>query len=124
MLSYQQNANRTSMFAILVKHTKNQVALDYGNQNASNQNASNQNASNQNASGKQGYPVSYNDSSSRTHVLKHRHVLKKNDLKSNSASNDNYVANTYNQIRERVKLLRRAGSAAPRKVGAIKNLYQ
>ena len=114
MLSYQQNANRTSMFAILVKHTKNQVALDYGNQNASNQNAS----------GKQGYPVSYNDSSSRTHVLKHRHVLKKNDLKSNSASNDNYVANTYNQIRERVKLLRRAGSAAPRKVGAIKNLYQ
>ena len=114
MLSYQQNANRTSMFAILVKHTKNQVALDYGNQNASYQNAG----------GKQGYPVSYNDSSSRTHVLKHRHVLKKNDLKSNSASNDKYVANTYNQIRERVKLLRRAGSAAPRKVGAIKNLYQ
>lgn len=102
MLSSQRNANRTNMFAILEKQNNNQVVLDYGNQTAG---------------GKDGYPLSYNDSSSRTHILKI------NALKPNSASNQYYVANTYNQTKSRVNLLRRAGSAAPRKVGAIKRVY-
>ena len=101
MFSSQRNANRTNMFAILEKQKNNQVALDYGNNTAG---------------GKEGYPLSYNDSSSRTHVLKI------NALKPNSASNQYYVANTYSQTKSRVSLLRRPGSAAPRKVGAIKRL--
>ena len=101
IFSSQRNANRTNMFAILEKQKNNQVALDYGNKTAG---------------GKEGYPLYYNDSSSRTHVLKI------NALKPNSASNQYYVANTYNQTKSRVSLLRRPGSAAPRKVGAIKRV--
>ena len=97
MFSSQRNANRTNMFAVLEKQNRNQVTLDYGNQTAG---------------GKDGYPLSYNDSSSRTQIAKI------NALKPNSASNQYYVANTYNQTKSRVSLLRRAGSAAPRKVGA------
>ena len=103
MFSSQRNANRTNMFAILEKQNRNQVVLDYGNQKKG---------------GRDGDPLCYNDSSSRTQVAK------MNALKPNASVNSNYVANTYNQTRERVNLLRRAGSAAPRKVGAIKNLYQ
>jgi len=99
MFSSQRNANRTNMFAVLENQNRNQVALDYGNQTAG---------------GKEGYPLSYNDSSSRTQIAKI------NALKPNSDSNQYYVANTYNQTKSRVSLLRRAGSAAPRKVGAIK----
>ena len=99
MFSSQRNANRTNMFAILEKQNRSQVVLDYGNQKKG---------------GRDGYPLSYNDSSSRTQLTKI------NALKPNPSVNSYYVANTYNQTRERINLLRRAGSAAPRKVGAIK----
>ena len=101
MFSSQRNANRTNMFAILEKQNHNQIVLDYGNQKNG---------------GREGYPLSYNDSSSRTQVAKI------NALKPNASVNSYYVANTYNQTRERVNLLRRVGYAAPRKVGAIKRV--
>jgi len=101
MFSSQRNANRTNMFAILEKQNHNQIVLDYGNQKNG---------------GREGYPLSYNDSSSRTQVAKI------NALKPNPSVNSYYVANTYNQTRERVNLLRRVGYAAPRKVGAIKRV--
>jgi hypothetical protein len=102
MFSSQRNANRTNMFAVLEKQNHNQVVLNYGNQIKG---------------GREGYPLSYNDSSSRTQVAKI------NALKPNAAANQYYVSNSYNQTKSRVSLLRRAGSAAPRKVGAIKRVY-
>ena len=98
MYSYQQNANRSNMFAILEKQNRNKITIDYGTLVKG---------------GTDGYPLSYNDSSSRTQIMKI------NALKSNSTVTS-YVANTYNQTQSHVNLLRRGGYAAPRKVGAIK----
>ena len=97
MFAYQQNANRLNMFAVLSKSSRNQVQLDYGNQKQG---------------GNSGYPIVYNDSSSRTYVKKI------NAIKPKTFFNNNYSSNTHYQTNSRVNLLRRGGAAAPKKVGA------
>ena len=97
MFAYQQNANRLNMFAVLSKNSRNQVHLDYGNQKEG---------------GKSGYPIVYNDSSSRTYVKKI------NAIKPKTFFNNNYSSNTHYQTISRVNLLRRGGASVPKKVGA------